>query len=117
MTIPTSSIEQVIPGQGSMAQPVSARPAKRRRFTFLRNAKAATGLVIFGIYLLFAIIGPWIAPYDPDARGNALVKVPSGAVKAPGVTAAPAPTCQKSVVKSSLTAARLPPRPRGDVSR
>jgi peptide/nickel transport system permease protein len=79
MTIPTSSIEQVIPGQGSMAQPESAKPAKRRRFTFLRNVKAATGLVIFSIYVLFAIIGPWIAPYDPDARGNDLVKGPSGA--------------------------------------
>jgi len=26
MTIPTSSIEQVIPGQGSMAQPEAAKP-------------------------------------------------------------------------------------------
>jgi peptide/nickel transport system permease protein len=79
MTIPTSSIAQVIPGQGAMAQPDSAKPAKRRRFTFLRNVKAATGLVIFGLYALFAIIGPWVAPYDPDARGNDLVKGPSGA--------------------------------------
>jgi peptide/nickel transport system permease protein len=79
MTIPTSSIEQVIPGQGSMAQPQASKPAKRRRFTFLRNAKASTGLVILGIYVLFAIIGQWIAPYDPDARGNDLVKGPSSA--------------------------------------
>jgi peptide/nickel transport system permease protein len=78
MTIPTSSIEQVIPGQGSMAQPDSAKPAKRRRFTFLRNAKAATGLTILAIYILFAIIGPWVAPYDPDARSADLVQPPSG---------------------------------------
>jgi peptide/nickel transport system permease protein len=77
MTIPTSSIEQVIPGQGSMAQPEAAKPAKRRRFSFLRNPKAATGLVLLGIYVLFSIIGPWVAPYDPDARGNELVKGPS----------------------------------------
>ena len=32
MTIPTSSLEQVIPGQGSMAQPEAAKRAKRRRF-------------------------------------------------------------------------------------
>ena len=78
MAIPTSSFEQVIPGQGSMAQPEPAKRAKRRRFTFLRNRKAATGLIMLGIYLLFAIIGPWVAPYDPDARSNALVKGPSG---------------------------------------
>src|SRR5215472_381831 len=72
MTIPTSSIEQVIPGQGSMAQPED-KPAKRRRFLFLRNPKALTGLIVLGIYILIGIIGPWIAPYDPDARSNALV--------------------------------------------
>ncbi|WP_127504308.1 ABC transporter permease [Actinoplanes solisilvae] len=79
MTIPTSSIEQVIPGQGSMAQPESVRPgkAKRQRFLFLRNGKAATGLVILGVYVVLAIIGPWITPYDPSARGNDLVQPPS----------------------------------------
>jgi peptide/nickel transport system permease protein len=79
MTIPTSSIEQVIPGQGSMAQPEAAKPGKsrRQRFRFVRNAKAATGLVILGIYVLVAIIGPWIAPYDPSGRSNDLVQGPS----------------------------------------
>ncbi len=68
MTIPTSSIDQVIPGQGAMAQPASATPtkAKRRRFRFVANGKAATGLILLGIYLLFALIGPWVAPYDGE---------------------------------------------------
>src|SRR3954464_7659015 len=81
MTIPTSSIEQVIPGQGSMAQPEAAKPgrARRRRFRFLRNRKASAGLAILGGYVLFAIIGPWVAPYDPSARGNDLVRGPSAA--------------------------------------
>jgi peptide/nickel transport system permease protein len=81
MTSPTSSIEQVIPGQGSMAQPEAAKPgrARRRRYRFLRNRKASAGLAILGGYVLFAIIGPWIAPYDPSARGNDLVKGPSAA--------------------------------------
>lgn len=48
-----------------------------RRLT--ANPKAATGLVILGIYVLFAVIGPWIAPYDPNARGDALVQPPSAA--------------------------------------
>ena len=78
MTISPSSIEQVIPGQGSMAQP-ARRPtkAKRQRFRFVSNAKAATGLAILGVYVLFAIIGPWVAPYDPDARSSDLVQPPS----------------------------------------
>jgi peptide/nickel transport system permease protein len=81
MTIPTSSIDQVIPGQGAMAQPEEAKPvkAKRQRFRFVSNAKAATGLVILGFYLLLAVIGPWIAPYDPNARGPELVQPPSAA--------------------------------------
>jgi peptide/nickel transport system permease protein len=78
MTLSPSSLEQVIPGQGAMAQP-SAAPGrtKRRRFRFLANAKAATGLVILGIYCLFAVIGPWVAPYDPDARTGDVLQAPS----------------------------------------
>ncbi|MGR6319525.1 ABC transporter permease [Micromonospora soli] len=78
MTISPSSIEQVIPGQGAMAQP-SAAPgrAKRRRFRFVANAKAATGLVILAVYVLFAVIGPWVAPYDPDARSGDVLQAPS----------------------------------------
>lgn len=78
MAISPSSIEQVIPGQGAMAQP-SAAPgrAKRRRFRFMTNAKAATGLVILAVYGLFAIIGPWVAPYDPDARSGDVLQAPS----------------------------------------
>jgi peptide/nickel transport system permease protein len=81
MTIPTSSIEQIIPGQGSMAQPEAATPgrAKRQRFRFLRNGKASVGLAILGVYVVFAIIGPWVAPYDPSARSNDLVQGPSAA--------------------------------------
>jgi|tagenome__1003787_1003787.scaffolds.fasta_scaffold20843757_1 peptide/nickel transport system permease protein len=81
MTIPTSSIEQVIPGQGSMAQPQTAKPgpAKRQRFRFVANRKAAVGLSVLGLYVLFAIIGPWIAPYDPSARSNDLVQGPTAA--------------------------------------
>jgi peptide/nickel transport system permease protein len=62
-----------------MAQPAERKPtkAKRQRFRFVSNAKTATGLVVIGIYLLFAIIGPWVAPYNPDAQSNDLVAPPS----------------------------------------
>ncbi|WP_174534147.1 ABC transporter permease [Micromonospora chalcea] len=74
MTLSPSSIEQVIPGQGAMAQP-SARA--RRRFRFVANGKAATGLAVLGVYVLLAVIGPWIAPYDPDARSADVLQAPS----------------------------------------
>ncbi|MEV0005344.1 ABC transporter permease [Micromonospora sp. NPDC050980] len=75
MTLSPSSIDQVTPGQGAVAQP-SVR-ARRRRFRFVANAKAATGLTILGGYALLAVIGPWIAPYDPDARGVDVLQAPS----------------------------------------
>jgi peptide/nickel transport system permease protein len=81
MTFPTSSVEQVIPGESALGLPEEARPAKakRRRFRFVANVKAVTGLVVLGVYLLFAVIGPWVAPYDPDAQSNELVQPPSAA--------------------------------------
>ncbi|MEN0128663.1 MAG: ABC transporter permease [Brevundimonas sp.] len=51
--------------------------AGRRKFLFLRNAKAMTGIVILGVFTLIAIIGPWIAPYDPSARSDAKLQPPS----------------------------------------
>ena len=75
MTLSPSSIEQVIPGQGAVAQP-SAR-ARRRRFRFVANGKAATGLAVLGVYVRLAVIGPWIAPYDPDARSADVLQAPS----------------------------------------
>lgn len=54
------------------------RPKRRgRKFLFLRNSKAITGLVIIGFFTLIAIIGPWIAPYDPSAQSDDLLQPPS----------------------------------------
>ncbi|MEV6106745.1 ABC transporter permease [Streptomyces sp. NPDC051940] len=47
------------------------------RFRFLRNPKTATGLGILGFFLLIAVIGPWVAPYDPSATSDALMASPS----------------------------------------
>jgi peptide/nickel transport system permease protein len=54
-------------------------PGKRRVLRFLAGWKVATGLSILGFFLLLAIIGPWIAPYDPSARSNDLMLGPSAA--------------------------------------
>ncbi|MEU4443539.1 ABC transporter permease [Actinosynnema sp. NPDC050801] len=67
----------VVPTTGT-ATPVAA-PVKRRRLRFVANPKATTGLVILGFFALIAVIGPWIAPYDPSARGNDLLQGPSAA--------------------------------------
>src|SRR5262249_50234907 len=52
-------------------------PPGRRRGRFVTNGKAATGLVIIGLYALFAIIGPWIAPLHPSARSEDILQAPS----------------------------------------
>jgi peptide/nickel transport system permease protein len=57
--------------------PTVVAGAKRRRLRFVANPKAATGLVVLAFFCLIAIIGPWIAPYDPSARGRDLLQAPS----------------------------------------
>nr|WP_042186296.1 ABC transporter permease [Kibdelosporangium sp. MJ126-NF4]CEL17186.1 (GlcNAc)2 ABC transporter, permease component 2 [Kibdelosporangium sp. MJ126-NF4]CTQ91584.1 (GlcNAc)2 ABC transporter, permease component 2 [Kibdelosporangium sp. MJ126-NF4] len=61
------------------ATPVASAPvaARRRRLRFVANPKAAIGLGLMGLFVLLAIIGPIISPYDPSARSNALIEGPS----------------------------------------
>ena len=55
-------------------------PAPRlRRPRFLRSGKATVGAAILLFFVLFAVIGPWITPYSPDATGGSPVAAPSGA--------------------------------------
>lgn len=49
-----------------------------RRPRFLRSGKASAGAAIILFFVLFAIIGPWITPYSPDATSSAAVVGPSG---------------------------------------
>jgi peptide/nickel transport system permease protein len=55
-------------------QPTRIRPPR-----FLRNRKAAAGALILLFFLVFAVIGPWIAPYSPDQTGTEPVVGPSAA--------------------------------------
>ena len=62
------------------APPVVTAPGKkaRRRFSFVRNGKSVTGLVILAVFLVLAVVGPWIAPYDPSKVGvGGLLEHPS----------------------------------------
>ncbi|MGW6895217.1 ABC transporter permease [Streptomyces sp. NBC_01727] len=51
----------------------------KRRLRFLRGRKTVVGLGILLFFVVIAVIGPWIAPYDPDTMSNALLQPPSGA--------------------------------------
>jgi peptide/nickel transport system permease protein len=57
--------------------PVVNAPVKRRRLRFVANPKAAVGLTLMGIFVLLAIIGPWISPFDPSGRSSDLIEAPS----------------------------------------
>ncbi|HEY3754034.1 MAG TPA: ABC transporter permease [Pseudonocardiaceae bacterium] len=77
MATPATTVTTLTPD--GPAVPPDDAPARRRRFRFVTNAKAMVGLCVIGFFVVIAIIGPWIAPYDPDARGDQLVKGPSAA--------------------------------------
>ena len=59
--------------------PVRDGAKPRRRFVFVRNGKSVTGLVILGAFLVLAVIGPWIAPYDPSKVGVGTLLAPPSA--------------------------------------
>ena len=48
--------------------------AGKQRFVFLRNSKSLTGFVIIAFFAVLAVIGPWIAPYDPSALSADLLQ-------------------------------------------
>lgn len=65
--VPVDTALEVTPA----AAPIVARPGTkpRRRFVFVRNGKSVTGLAILAVFAVLAVIGPWIAPYDPSKVG------------------------------------------------
>ncbi|MCL1868886.1 MAG: ABC transporter permease [Promicromonosporaceae bacterium] len=52
--------------------------AGRKKLVFLRNAKSFTGLAILAFFTVLAIVGPWVAPFDPNAVD------PNNALAGPG---------------------------------
>lgn len=57
--------------------PAPTATGRGNRFRFLRGGKTRTGLLILAFFALIAVIGPWIAPYDPDAMSDQLLQPPS----------------------------------------
>ncbi|QHT57928.1 ABC transporter permease [Cellulomonas sp. H30R-01] len=62
-----------------VATDATAPVAGKRKLLFLRNGKALTGLAILGFFAVLAVIGEWIAPYDPSAVSPDILQPPSGA--------------------------------------
>ncbi|MFB8030383.1 ABC transporter permease [Streptomyces sp. NPDC056465] len=58
--------------------PPTPAAAGRVRFRFLRGGKTRTGLLILAFFVILAVAGPWLAPYDPDAMSDQLLQPPSG---------------------------------------
>ncbi|WP_290053142.1 ABC transporter permease [Amycolatopsis solani] len=74
MAVPAADVK------AAQALPVDAIAgrAKRRRFRFLTGGKTGTGLAVIVFFLVLAVVGEWIAPYDPSARSSDLLEAPSG---------------------------------------
>ncbi len=64
-------------GSGESGESGESRNGLRRRL--LHSPLTLTGLVITLVFVVLAIIGPWISPYDPSAVGDAALAGPSAA--------------------------------------
>ena len=65
---------------GSTGSPEAAAlaivPGRARSVRFPKSPKIIIGLVLLGFFLIFAIVGPWIAPYGPGASVSTTNGVP-----------------------------------------
>jgi len=77
MAISTTDIGAITPA-GPVSTPDTTPARGRRRFRFLANPKAAVGLALLGFFLVLAVIGPWITPYDPGKLTSDTLLKPSG---------------------------------------
>ena len=58
------------------AQPPGDVPRRGRSIQLPRSPKIIAGVVLLGIFLLVAVIGPFVAPYDPSASSSVTSGVP-----------------------------------------
>lgn len=80
MSIQTDAAVETVGGTAvAPAVPRKNARGKRKRFVFLRNSKAIAGMIILGFFILMAIFGPLIAPYNPSALSADALLPPSPA--------------------------------------
>ena len=75
MALTAPGVDAVIPQEPPSG--AAAPDPRRLRLRLLTNRKVAVGLGILSVFILIAIIGPLIAPYDPSARSSDLLQGPS----------------------------------------
>jgi peptide/nickel transport system permease protein len=51
-------------------------PGRRMRFTLPRSPKVLIGMGLLLLFLVIAVIGPWIAPYSPDRTFSSTASFP-----------------------------------------
>ena len=72
--------DAAITATGEAAEPASPHVddrGKRKRLVFLRNRKALIGIIILGFFILMAIFGSMLAPYDPSELSSDALAAPS----------------------------------------
>jgi peptide/nickel transport system permease protein len=70
------------PGQPAGVGLALPPPGRARRFQLPRSPKIIIGLVMMGAFLILAVIGPWLAPYNPSSSAiitNGVPQPPSAA--------------------------------------
>ncbi len=74
--------ENVAPDRRTLtAHPVRTTKSTRHRRGFLAvlwaNKKSRAGMLLLGLFVMTALIGPWIAPYSPYATNYAIMQTPT----------------------------------------
>ncbi|MGE5137443.1 MAG: ABC transporter permease [Gemmatimonadota bacterium] len=68
--------EDTLHPAGPPATGAAAAPARARRIQLPHSPKIITGMVLMIAFLILAIVGPLVAPYDPSASLNTISGVP-----------------------------------------
>ncbi len=76
MAIGTSTGLGSAPADESGLLPAPAVPGRGPRFRLPRSPKVLIGLGLLGVFLLVAVIGPWIAPYNPGQSFSTTASFP-----------------------------------------
>jgi len=63
----------------ALASPRGKGRGKKKHLMFLRNSKAIAGMILLAFFILMAVFGSAIAPYDPNALSQAALAPPSPA--------------------------------------
>src|SRR6266567_1441387 len=77
MAISASTAVTGTPGAEPGLLPAAPTPGSRRRLRLPRSPKVLIGLGLLAMFLLLAVIGPWIAPYDPGRSFSATASFPT----------------------------------------